>query len=333
MKAFDNDPRQSELIQWICDHLGEPLAVEPASSDASFRRYFRVIFEDRSLIAMDAPPLNENCRPFVEVDQLLASGGINVPEILLADIERGYLLLEDLGEQIWLDVLSPDNADEMFGKAIATLIALQQIQPPAEFPVYDQALLRRELSLFPDWYIRRHLQLEPDAQLLATLAAVDDQLVANALAQPTVLVHRDYMPRNLMVSQPNPGVIDFQDAVLGPICYDVVSLFRDAFLSWPEARVRSWLELYWRQAKAAGLSVPEDFVTFMRWADLMGAQRHLKVIGIFARICHRDGKPRYVGDTPRFFEYLRIVSRRYPDFVALRSLLEQLDEWQLDVLS
>jgi aminoglycoside/choline kinase family phosphotransferase len=295
-----------------------------ASSDASFRRYFRWEGEGRSFVVMDAPPPRENCKPFVDIAHLLAKSGINVPKIYAEDLPRGFLLLNDLGNQTYLDVIDGENADALFKDALQALLAFQQLPMDAPLPSYDVALLRRELELFPEWYVGRELGLELDERQRGQWQRVSDLLIESALAQPKVLVHRDYMPRNLMLSEPNPGVLDFQDAVYGPVTYDVTCLFKDAFLSWPEARVRGWLEDYWRQASGLGIAVQPDFEDFLRASDLMGVQRHLKVIGIFARICHRDGKPRYLGDVPRFFAYIEAVLARRPELAELGELLVSL---------
>lgn len=329
------DQRLQELSTWLERQLpalfaargwGEVPAADlvPASSDASFRRYFRWQAGERSLILMDAPPPQENCRPFVEIAGLLAEAGVHVPEILAADLERGFLLLSDLGLQTYLDVIDADNADALFADAIDALLAFQRRPVPPTLPAYDEALLRRELELFPEWYVGRHLGVTFDAVQQARWQRISRLLIDSALAQPKVLVHRDYMPRNLMQSEPNPGVLDFQDAVLGPVSYDITSLFKDAFLSWPQARVDGWLRGYWEAARAAGVPLQDAFEDFQRASDLMGAQRHLKVIGIFARICHRDGKPRYLGDVPRFFAYLREVIQRRPELAELGALLDSL---------
>jgi aminoglycoside/choline kinase family phosphotransferase len=320
------DPRREDLAVWVAEQLGEQQRpMQPASSDASFRRYFRIFCGDRSLVAMDAPPPRENCRPFVEVAELFAGAGVNVPTILASDIERGFLLLEDLGRRTYLDVIDPGNAGELFDDAIAALLKIQKASHPGILPEYDVDLLRRELELFPQWYLERELGWSIDAALRSELDALFDLLVQSAMAQGRVFVHRDYMPRNLMLSEPNPGVIDFQDAVYGPISYDPVCLFKDAFVSWPEQQVETWLEQYWRGAVAAGLPVPPDFSQFCRDCDLMGAQRHLKVIGIFARICHRDGKPAYLKDVPRFLAYLRTAAARNPELYPLQQLLARLE--------
>ncbi|WP_068827324.1 aminoglycoside phosphotransferase family protein [Pseudomonas sp. BMS12] len=301
-------------------------SLTPASSDASFRRYFRWQGAGRSLILMDAPPPQEDCRPFVKVAAMLADAGVHVPRILAADVERGFLVLDDLGSQTWLEVLDADNADALFEQALQALVQYQLLPVEGRLPPYDDALLRRELQLFPDWYLQRHLGVELNATQQRQWQQICDLLVESALAQPRVFVHRDYMPRNLMLSEPNPGILDFQDAVHGPLSYDVTSLFKDAFLSWPEERVAAWLQRYWQLAREAGIAVPAEFAEFHRASDLMGVQRHLKVIGIFARICHRDGKPKYLGDVPRFFTYIEAVLARRPELAVLGELLASLPQ-------
>ena len=333
----DHDVRLQLLQSWLEESLpvlfdqqgwGKVPAgtLTPASSDASFRRYFRWQAGDRSLVAMDAPPPQEDCRPFVKVAAMLAETGVHVPRILAADLERGFLLLDDLGRQTWLEVLDADNADQHFELALQALVKYQQLPVDGQLPAYDDALLRRELQLFPDWYLQRHLGVELNATQQKQWQQICDLLVESALAQPRVFVHRDYMPRNLMLSQPNPGILDFQDAVLGPLSYDVTSLFKDAFLSWPEERVQGWLQRYWQLARATGIAVPDEFAEFRRMSDLMGVQRHLKVIGIFARICHRDGKPKYLADVPRFFTYIEAVLERRPELAPLGALLASLPQ-------
>lgn len=322
------DERKSALDAWVSMQIGQQVSGLPASADASFRRYFRYKFTDggsqRSLIGMDAPPPQEDCRPFVRIAGLFADAGVHVPHIIAHDLQRGFLLLPDMGTETWLTVLNDDNADGRFSRAIDALIRIQRISQPNVLPVYDEALLRRELELFPEWYLKRHLGIEVDAALRAELDAIFDLLVARALRQGQVYVHRDYMPRNLMDSDPDPGILDFQDAVYGPVSYDVTSLFKDAFISWPEPRVLGWLELYWQRARAAALPVPAAFDEFLHDCDLMGAQRHIKVIGIFARICHRDGKPKYLQDVPRFVAYLRTVIARRDELAPLGALLDRL---------
>ena len=322
----NSDIRRRALDQWVGDWLGAQVSGEVASADASFRRYFRYRHGGRTLVAMDAPPEQEDCRPFVDVAGRLARAGVAVPEILHQDLEQGFLLLTDMGRETWLTALDGGNADAWFDAALETLITQQRFADTRGLPEYDRALLRRELDLFPHWYLGEHRGLRLDGDTSGRLVAVFETLIDSALAQPRVFVHRDFMPRNLMVSDPNPGVIDFQDAVAGPISYDLISLFKDAFLSWPEARVLEWLRDYHRRAAAAGLPVPAAFDDLLRWCDLMGAQRHLKVIGIFARIRHRDGKPKYLEDAPRFFAYLRTVIARRPD--ELGDLGRLLDLWE-----
>ncbi|VVP95484.1 N-acetylmuramate/N-acetylglucosamine kinase [Pseudomonas fluorescens] len=327
----DQDVRLQHLKVWLDEQLANlfadqgwgavpPATLTAASSDASFRRYFRWEGEGRSFVVMDAPPPQENCKPFVDIAFLLAKSGINVPKIYAEDLERGFLLLNDLGNKTYLDVIDGENADALFDDALQALLAFQQLPMVAPLPSYDVALLRRELELFPEWYVKRELGIEFDATQQQQWQQVSDLLIDSALAQPKVLVHRDYMPRNLMISEPNPGVLDFQDAVYGPVTYDVTCLFKDAFLSWPEERVRGWLESYWQQASALNIPVQPDFEDFLRASDLMGVQRHLKVIGIFARICHRDGKPRYLADVPRFFSYIEAVIARRPELAELQTL-------------
>ncbi|UVL34305.1 phosphotransferase [Pseudomonas sp. B21-041] len=331
----DQDVRLQHLKVWLDEQLAilfadqgwgtvPPATLTAASSDASFRRYFRWEGERRSFVVMDAPPPQENCKPFVDIAFLLAKSGINVPKIYAEDLERGFLLLNDLGNQTYLDVIDGENADALFADALQALLAFQQLPMVAPLPSYDVALLRRELELFPEWYVKRELGVEFDSTQQQQWQQVSDLLIDSALAQPKVLVHRDYMPRNLMLSEPNPGVLDFQDAVYGPVTYDVTCLFKDAFLSWPEERVHGWLENYWQQASALNIPVQPDFEDFLRASDLMGVQRHLKVIGIFARICHRDGKPRYLADVPRFFSYIEAVIARRPELAELQALFTSL---------
>lgn len=274
---------------------------------------------------MDAPAPQEDCRPFVRIAALLQAAGVHVPQVIAQDIERGFLLLSDLGTTTYLDILSPSNADELFHDAIDALIKWQLASRPSVLPPYDEALLQREMNLYPEWYVARHLEQRLTASQQDVWSTTTTILAAAALEQPAVYVHRDYMPRNLMQSLPNPGVLDFQDAVYGPITYDVVSLFRDAFISWPEECVLDWTVRYWERAKAAYLPVSGDFGEFWRDFEWMGLQRHLKVIGIFARINYRDGKSQYLKDTPRFLGYIRAVAARYREFNPLLRLVDELE--------
>jgi aminoglycoside/choline kinase family phosphotransferase len=320
------DIRLELLQEWLAARLGsDSFSLSPASEDASFRRYFRISSGPCSWIAMDAPPECEDCLPFVRVAALMRAAGVHVPEILAQDLERGFLLLTDLGTTSYLQALDATNADELFGDAIDALIKLQLASRPDVLPPYDEALLRREIDLFPQWYIARHLGMTLTADEREVLAGAAALVLANNLAQPTVYVHRDYMPRNLMVTEPNPGVLDFQDAVFGPITYDVMSLFKDAFVSWEEERVLDWTARYWEKARRAGLPVSADFGTFYHDFEWMGLQRHLKVLGIFARIRHRDGKPGYVEDAPRFLGYVRGVCERYAPLAPLLALLDRIE--------
>jgi aminoglycoside/choline kinase family phosphotransferase len=324
--------RLERLNAWLAEVLpGCRLHLEPAPSDASFRRYFRVRSDGESWIAMDAPPDKEPCGPFVRVAELLHRAGVHAPAILAQDLAQGFLLLTDLGTQTYLDVLNDHNADALFRDAVEALLKWQRASRPGVLPLYDEALLRREMELFPEWYVGRHLGLALNPCQREALEAIFRLLIGSALAQPRVYVHRDYMPRNLMVSDPNPGVLDFQDAVEGPLTYDVVSLFRDAFVSWPEERVLDWTIRYWEKARAAGLPVDPDFAAFYRTFEWMGLQRHLKVLGIFARIRYRDGKPHYLADTPRFVAYAREVARRYRELAPLARLLDDLEGRALSV--
>jgi aminoglycoside/choline kinase family phosphotransferase len=322
------DPRLDELRAWLAARLGVEFALVPASADASFRRYFRVAAEGRTWIAMDAPPPREDCRPFVRVAELLRAAGVHAPQVLAQDLGRGFLLLTDLGDTTYLTALNPDTADRLFGDAIEALLKWQLASREGTLPPYDEAALRRECDLFPEWYIGRHLALTLAPAQQQALSEVVALVVARALAQPAVFVHRDYMPRNLMVTDPNPGVIDFQDAMHGPISYDVVSLMRDAFVSWDEERVIDWSARYWEKAKRRGLPVRQDFGEFYGDFEWMGLQRHLKVLGIFARIHYRDGKSGYLDDTPRFLRYARAVAERYRELAPLARLLDQLEQHQ-----
>ncbi len=326
--------RERQLRQWLAERFRDrAFALTAASSDASFRRYFRLNFDDgsESLIVMDAPPEHEDCRAFVRVAQLLAEAGIHAPCVLAEDIERGFLLLSDLGTRTYLEELNERNADALFRDAVDALLKWQRHSRASILPPYDEALLRRELALFPDWYVARHLGVALSAAQAEVLEAAFALIVRSNLAQPSVFVHRDYMPRNLMVSAPNPGVLDFQDAVYGPIAYDVVSLFKDAFISWQEDRVLDWTIRYWEKARREGLPVRADFADFYCDFEWMGLQRHLKVLGIFARINYRDGKPRYLADTPRFMGYVRAVAARYRELTPLLRLLDELENRATDV--
>jgi len=324
------DVRRDAAQAWAAGQLnkelrGAPFTFTPASADASFRRYWRATLADgHSYIVMDAPPEREDCRPFVRVAGMLHEAGVHAPRVLAQDLGQGFLLLTDLGTRTYLEELNPDNAAQLFGDAADALLRWQLATRPGTLPPYDEALLRREMNLFPEWYVGRHLQKTLSPAQGEALQTIFRRLVESALAQPVVYVHRDYMPRNLMVCEPNPGVLDFQDAVIGPITYDAVSLLRDAFISWEEERVLDWTARYWEKAKRAGLPVAADFAEFWRAFEWMGLQRHLKVLGIFARINYRDGKPKYLTDTPRFIAYARATAKRYGELAPLTRLLDEL---------
>jgi aminoglycoside/choline kinase family phosphotransferase len=320
------DARLDALQAWLAQQLpGARFSLSPASEDASFRRYFRAALEDgRSFIAMDAPPGKEDCRPFVHVASLLREAGVNAPQVHAQDLQQGFLLLGDLGTTTYLQALNDATAPALFSDATDALIRWQLGTRAGALPPYDDALLRRELQLFPDWYLSKHLRLSLKDEDKGILENTFNVLVKSALAQPAVFVHRDYIPRNLMVCEPNPGVLDFQDAVIGPITYDIVCLLRDAFVSWDEERVLDWSVRYWEKAKKAGLPVDADFGEFWRALEWMGLQRHLKVMGIFARLNYRDGKAKYLADTPRFLGYAGPVVRRYRELAPLSRLLEAL---------
>jgi len=316
------DQRRRLAEDWAAAELGwASWDSESISSDASFRRYFRLIHDSASCVVMDAPPGHEDTTAFVDVAARLADSRVHVPEVLAHGPEKGLVLLEDLGSRPYHHVLDADNADGLFDDAVDALIRFQAGAETEGLPDYDPALLMRELSLFPDWFLARHWQVEPTDSELDAWDMINATLIRWALDQPQVLCHRDYMPRNLMVAEPNPGIIDFQDAVRGPISYDPVCLYRDAFLSWPTERVDAWLEDYRRKALDAGLPLPRDADLWRRTCDFMGVQRHLKVIGIFARIRYRDGKPKYLEDAPRFFTYLDQAIDRNPELNELRKLL------------
>lgn len=320
------DTRRAGLGRWLAGILGSEPELAPASADASFRRYFRLSAPgDASLIAMDAPPAHEDTARFLAVAALLRDAGLHVPDVHAADPGQGFALLSDLGTQTYLDAICEDNADGLIDAALEALVRLQAATRPGKLPPYDAAVLQRELDLFPDWYVGRHLGIQPGATWMDAWHGLCQALVAGALAQPQVYVHRDYILRNLMVSDPCPGVIDFQDALLGPIAYDVLTLFRDAFHSFDEAWIEKKVAQYLESARRAGLPVPADNAVFLRWFDLIGIQRHLKVAGIFARLAYRDGKERYLAEVPRFLGYLRAIAPRHRETRPLVALLDGLE--------
>ncbi len=330
--AWPDERRRADFERWleplVATYRLDPSTLRPASADASFRRYLRVdAAASTTYVVMDAPPPQEDVRPFVDIARRIEAAGLNGPKILAADAERGFLLLNDLGHTLYLQALHDGHAkqaDALMRDAIHALVRWQQHVSPEGLPTYDHALLHRELQLFPDWCVEREFGLTwTDAQRTAW-TVIAERLVQQALSQPTVAVHRDWMPRNLMVAEPNPAILDFQDAVRGPITYDVASLLRDAFVSWDEERELDWAARYWDEARKAGLPVHEDFSLFWRDLEWMGLQRHLKVLGIFCRLKHRDGKPRYAHDLPRFFAYATKVAQRYGELAPLLPLIEPM---------
>lgn len=332
MNTIDTDSRQLALNTWLEKTLQHAdFRLTSASADASFRRYFRVHLADKTLIAMDAPPSHENCEPFVRIARLFANAGMHVPEVIAEDLAQGFLLLSDLGDVTYLSQLNDATAPALYHDASLALIKLQLASKPDVLPNYDEALLTREMQLFPDWYISKHLNITLDDRQQQDLQKMFSLLNQNILAQGQVFVHRDYHSRNLMVCDNNPGVLDFQDAVYGAITYDLVSLLKDAYISWDEEKIIDWSVRYWQAAKKQGLPVPADFSEFYRDFEYMGAQRHIKVLGIFARLYHRDGKDGYLKDMPLVMHYLYKVSERYIELKPLLRLLDVLENKQVQV--
>jgi aminoglycoside/choline kinase family phosphotransferase len=319
--------RAAARLAWARAATGvADLELARASTDAGFRSYWRAAAGATSRIVMDSPPELEDVRPWLAIREQLERGGVRVPRVLAGDTDAGFLLLEDLGTDTLLQVIDDDNADALFDAAMGQLLKLQALPCPPDLPAYDEGLLARELHLFDQWYLDRHLGVQLDCGELEALELAYRRLIDAALAQPQVFVHRDFMPRNLMPAPgapaEGPAVLDFQDAVRGPIAYDPLSLFKDAFLSWPQARVDGWLDRYHARALAAGLPVP-PLARFHRDVDLIGVQRHLKVMGIFARLHHRDGKSKYIADVPRFVAYLDAVLPKYPELAPLAAILDR----------
>lgn len=324
------DARLERLKGWLESLFGSTdFTVAPASADASFRRYFRVTRDGQTWIAMDAPPDKENMEPYIRIANMLVEVGVNAPRVLHTNFEDGFLLNTDLGSRTYLtEIDAGGDADKLYHDAMTALVQFQANgkQHAVQLPAYDEALLRREVQLFPEWFCGRHLGLELDPSEASALQSVVDALVAEALRQPRVFVHRDYHSRNLMVTSgrfgTNPGILDFQDAVCGPVTYDLVSLLRDCYVAWPVERVNEWMSRFREVARAAGIDTGPDQKTFQRWFDFMGVQRHLKAIGIFARLWHRDGKPGYLKDIPRTLNYVRVAAGSYPELSPLRSLID-----------
>jgi aminoglycoside/choline kinase family phosphotransferase len=321
------DKRLIDLTHWVAQRLGEPgIEVTAASSDASFRRYFRVTSGGGSYIVMDAPPDKEDTAPYVQAAKRLFAIGLNVPEVLDSDDARGFLLLTDLGTRTYLEELTPQKVDRLYGDALGALIVLQTgtYTDPNGFPDYNDSLLMQEMELFRHWYIGRHLKQELTSSQHRTLDDMFSLLIGNARAQARVWVHRDYHSRNLMVTPTNnPGILDFQDAVIGPVTYDLVSLLRDCYICWRKERVEDWAKGYHDVARQSGLPVGDNEEQFIKDFDWMGVQRHLKVLGIFSRLSYRDGKTSFLDDLPQVYQYLIEVCGAYPDLEPLYSLLLQ----------
>ena len=354
-RKFTINPVQKPFMQrlqlltaWLHSQFpDQTFTLAPASADASFRRYFRATFADGATrIIMDAPPPHEDCRPLLHIGKLFEDAGTHVPHVYAQDLKQGFLLLSDLGNTTYLQALNAGTARELYGAATDALIRIQLASKENELPPYDEALLRRELNLFPEWYIAKHLNVTLTEKQRGKLEEVFKRILTNNLAQPRVYVHRDYHSRNLMyIETPHlnppppageetnergdflisPGILDFQDAVYGPITYDLASLFKDAYIKWEEAQIIDWLIRYWEKARKAGLPVHDDFSEFYRDYEWMGVQRHIKVLGIFARLYHRDGKDGYLKDMPLVMSYLRAACARYIDLKPLLNLLDELE--------
>jgi len=321
--------RDEQIKNWLDKKIGGTFSYRPASEDASFRRYFRITKGDKTWILMDAPPDKEDIKPFIRVAQLLASVGDNVPVIFEQDLPQGFLLLSDLGDEQYLKHLTPDSVESMYGDALDALFNIQSKAPlqwkNQSLPSYDQAMLLREMELFREWYVLTHLHFKMSKKQHQMLDDVFELLADSALSQPQVFVHRDYHSRNLMLTpQNNPGIIDFQDAVVGAISYDLVSLLRDCYIAWPRQQVENWALQYLHRCMDAGLFARTSDQVLLRWFDFMGVQRHLKASGIFARLKHRDGKEGYIKDIPRTLDYIKDVATRYPELEPLQRLLSEL---------
>ena len=332
-----SDSRMISLLEWLETlpefHL-DIQTVRPASSDASFRRYFRVDSPNSSYIVMDAPPDKEKVEPFIHVADIFSQSGVAVPKVLAKDIQRGFLLLSDLGVTTYLNELNEENANGLYLDAIDALIRIQSISEPDILPDYDRAALLREMNLFPEWYVGKHLNYQMSEKQLTDLDKIFKLILANNLSQPQVYVHRDYHSRNLMrlgQKDNNPGILDFQDALFGPITYDLVSLLKDAYIEWDEEKVLDWVIRYWEKAKRIGLPVNPDIDLFYKDFEFMGIQRHLKVLGIFARLYHRDGKQAYLDDIPLVLKYAGKTAHRYSELAPLARLLDELQDKKQDV--
>jgi len=319
---MQKDTRLELLNSWLQNELNfDQYKIEPASADASFRRYFRITTDNQSWVAMDAPPDKEDCEPFIHIAQMIESAGVQSPHIYHYNKEQGFLLLSDLGSKQYLDSLTDNTADQLYKDAINALIKMQTLKD--ELPPYNEELLQFEMSLFRDWYLQKHMELDLSKDKLDTLKNSFDLLTQSALQQTKVFVHRDYHSRNLMITQDNnPGVIDFQDAVAGPITYDLVSLLKDCYIEWPRNKIENWLKYF---LNSSTLATDINQQQFIKWFDFMGVQRHLKAVGIFARLNHRDNKPNYLNDIPRTLTYIIDTCARYEELNPLSKLLNELN--------
>lgn len=316
--------RQNQLRQWLTHTIGtDTFLLKPASADASFRSYQRLYLNNQTLIVMDAPPEHEDCEPFIKVQHLLSKHQIHVPEILAFNPDEGFMLLSDLGSTLYLDVLNYDNANTLYQLAMDELAKIQSIKETSNLPNYDKALLSKEMDLFTDWFIGQHLDYVLSESQLVLLKQTQNQLINSAISQPQVMVHRDYHSRNIMFDDNKAGIIDFQDAVVGPVTYDLASLLKDCYITWPRDSVVLWVRNYLTQYNAKQ-STSIKFESFIRWFDLMAAQRHMKAIGIFCRLFYRDGKKQYLNDIPRTLKYLMAFCQLYPEFEDFGTLLDEL---------
>ncbi len=322
------DPRLKQLDQWLTTEIRlSQREITPASSDASFRRYFRISFNGETRIVMDAPPEKEQLGPFIQIANQLDSIGLHVPKIEAINLEQGFLLMSDLGSTQYLSVLDQSNANRLYGDAMGALAAIQCCGPePGTIPPYNKTLLRNEMELFREWYLGQHLNIELSQDDSKALSSCFEHLVENAIEQPQVAVHRDYHSRNLMLCDHNPGILDFQDAVTGAVTYDLVSLLRDCYIEWPQHQVESWVNGYHDLALDHGILKKPQSERFLHWFDLMGVQRHLKAIGIFARLNHRDGKPGYLDDIPRTLNYIRQVASNHRELAFMQHLIDRIEQ-------
>lgn len=315
--------RYNLLKNWLREVMQTPdFELKPASEDASFRSYHRLFLQDKSFIVMDAPPPEEDCKPFVQISKTLLASGINVPVIHHMDLEQGFLVLDDFGDTLYLGELNSNSVDRLYSDAIKSLVTMQSKTGTDDIPVYNEALLRREMGLFTEWLLAKHLQIDLSNEETVAINTVFSLLVDNAIQQPQAFVHRDFHSRNLMITETNnPGVIDYQDAVHGPISYDLVSLLKDCYIKWPKQDINRWVEFYLQQLSESRTEI--DRQQFQRWFDLMGVQRHLKASGIFARLSLRDGKHHFLNDVPRTLSYIVDLKKDYEELSALCALIEK----------